>query len=52
VARGPQAAVSLGELAGLGVARVSFGPSLQRQAYGWFASSILQALAAERPAGG
>jgi 2-methylisocitrate lyase-like PEP mutase family enzyme len=50
VGRGPQATVSLGELAGLGVARVSFGPSLQRQAYGWFASSILQALVDESPA--
>jgi 2-methylisocitrate lyase-like PEP mutase family enzyme len=49
VARGPQAKLTLAELAGLGVARVTFGPSLQRQVYGWFASSILQALIDERP---
>jgi 2-methylisocitrate lyase-like PEP mutase family enzyme len=45
VARAPQAKATLAELAGLGVARVTFGPSLQRQAYGWFASTILPALA-------
>jgi 2-methylisocitrate lyase-like PEP mutase family enzyme len=45
VARGPQAKSTLAELARLGVARVTFGPSLQRQAYGWFASTILRALA-------
>jgi len=44
VARGPQAKTTLAGLAGLGVARVTFGPSLQRQAYSWFASTILQAL--------
>lgn len=44
IARGPQSPLSLADLAGLGVARVSFGPSLQRQTYGWFNSSILQAL--------
>lgn len=49
VARGPQAKLTLADLAALGVARVTFGPSLQRQAYGWFSSSILQALANERP---
>ena len=32
------------------VTTVSFGPSLQRQTYGWFASSILQALVDESPA--
>jgi 2-methylisocitrate lyase-like PEP mutase family enzyme len=45
VARGPQAKTTLAELASLGVARVTFGPSLQRQVYGWFASTILRALA-------
>jgi 2-methylisocitrate lyase-like PEP mutase family enzyme len=45
VGRGPQAKTTLADLAGLGVARVTFGPSLQRQAYSWFASTILQALA-------
>jgi 2-methylisocitrate lyase-like PEP mutase family enzyme len=49
VARGPQGTPTLAELARLGVARVTFGPSLQRQAYGWFASSILQALTDEHP---
>lgn len=44
VARGPQSGLSLGDLASLGVARVTFGPSLQRQAYGWFSSTLLQAL--------
>jgi 2-methylisocitrate lyase-like PEP mutase family enzyme len=52
VARGPQATPTLADLAALGVARVTFGPSLQRQAYGWFASSILGALANERPPAG
>ena len=47
VARGPQAKTTLAELAGLGVARVTFGPSLQRQAYGWFASTILHGLAVD-----
>lgn len=50
VARAPQSRLTLTGLAGLGVARVTFGPSLQRQAYGWFASSVLRALADERPA--
>jgi 2-methylisocitrate lyase-like PEP mutase family enzyme len=45
VARGPQATLTLADLAGLGVARVTFGPSLQRQVYGWFASPVLQGLA-------
>ena len=45
VARGPQAKTTLAELARLGAARITFGPGLQRQAYGWFASTILQALA-------
>jgi 2-methylisocitrate lyase-like PEP mutase family enzyme len=45
VARGPQAKATLAEFASLGVARVTFGPSLQRQAYNWFASTILQAVA-------
>ena len=45
VARPPQAKATLAELASLGVARVSFGPSLQRQAYDWFASTVLRALA-------
>ena len=49
VARGPHAAMTLAELAGLGVARVTFGPSLQRQVYGQFATSFLQALIDERP---
>jgi 2-methylisocitrate lyase-like PEP mutase family enzyme len=49
VARGPQGTPALGALASLGVARVTFGPSLQRQAYGWFASSILHALIDEQP---
>jgi 2-methylisocitrate lyase-like PEP mutase family enzyme len=49
VARGPQGTPTLAELARLGVARVTFGPSLQRQAYGWFASSVLQALIDEQP---
>jgi 2-methylisocitrate lyase-like PEP mutase family enzyme len=49
VARGPQAKLTLADLAALGVARVTFGPSLQRQAYGWFSSFILQALAREWP---
>jgi len=48
VARGPQADLSLAALAGLGVARVTFGPSLQRQVYGQFASATLQALIDER----
>jgi 2-methylisocitrate lyase-like PEP mutase family enzyme len=47
VARGPQAKLTLADLAGLGVARVTFGPSLQRQVYGWFESSILHALRVE-----
>jgi 2-methylisocitrate lyase-like PEP mutase family enzyme len=49
VARGPQGTPTLADLARLGVARVTFGPSLQRQAYGWFASSVLQALIDEHP---
>lgn len=52
VGRGPQSALTLADLAALGVARVTFGPSLQRAAYGWFSSSILQALATEAPAAG
>jgi 2-methylisocitrate lyase-like PEP mutase family enzyme len=48
VARGPQASVTLADLAGLGVARVTFGAGMHRQVYGWFRSSILQALIAER----
>jgi 2-methylisocitrate lyase-like PEP mutase family enzyme len=45
VARGPQAKLTLADLAALGVARVTFGPSLQRQVYGWFASPVLKELA-------
>jgi 2-methylisocitrate lyase-like PEP mutase family enzyme len=49
VARGPQATLTLADLASLGVARVTFGPSLQRTVYGWFVSSVLRSLADERP---
>lgn len=44
IARGPQSPLSLADLAGLGVARISFGPSLQRQTYAWFDSTVLRAL--------
>ncbi len=37
----------LAELAALGVARVSFGPSLQRQLYGKFGSAMFAALAVD-----
>jgi 2-methylisocitrate lyase-like PEP mutase family enzyme len=37
----------LAELAALGVARVSFGPSLQRQLYGKFGTALLAALASD-----
>jgi 2-methylisocitrate lyase-like PEP mutase family enzyme len=37
----------LAELAALGVARVSFGPSLQRRLYGKFGAALLAALAAD-----
>ena len=37
----------LAELAALGVARVSFGPSLQRQLYGKFGTALLRALASD-----
>jgi 2-methylisocitrate lyase-like PEP mutase family enzyme len=38
----------LAELAALGVARVSFGPSLQRHLYGTFVAAALGALASDR----
>jgi 2-methylisocitrate lyase-like PEP mutase family enzyme len=39
--------LSLAELAALGVARVSFGPALQRHLYSKFASALLPAVAAD-----
>jgi 2-methylisocitrate lyase-like PEP mutase family enzyme len=38
----------LAELAALGVARVSFGPSLQRHLYGTFGTALLAALASDK----
>jgi len=38
----------LAELAALGVARVSFGPSLQRQLYGKFGTALFTALASDK----
>ena len=47
VAYGRQGERPLAELAALGVARVSFGPSLQRQLYGKFGTALFAALAAD-----
>lgn len=47
VAYGRQGERPLAELAALGVARVSFGPSLQRQLYGKFGTALLAALASD-----
>lgn len=42
-----QGPLSLAGLAGLGVARVSFGPRLQRHLYGTFGTALLAAVAAD-----
>jgi 2-methylisocitrate lyase-like PEP mutase family enzyme len=44
VARGPQAPLTIADLAGLGVARVTFGPSLQRYVYSRFETETLPEL--------
>jgi hypothetical protein len=36
--------LNLGEIAGLGVARVTFGPGLQRTVYSWFEQVCLPGL--------
>ena len=46
VARGVQSPLTLAELASLGVARVTFGPSLQRHVYSWFEAEALPGLLA------
>ncbi|MBO0709397.1 MAG: isocitrate lyase/phosphoenolpyruvate mutase family protein [Candidatus Dormibacteraeota bacterium] len=45
VARGPGSPYSIDDLAALGVARVTFGPGLQRQLYALLAEQILPSLA-------
>lgn len=45
IGRGPASGPSLADLAGAGVARVSFGPSLQRQVYGSLATDVLARIA-------
>jgi 2-methylisocitrate lyase-like PEP mutase family enzyme len=47
VVYGRQGERPLAELAALGVARVSFGPSLQRQLYGKFGAALFAALASD-----
>jgi 2-methylisocitrate lyase-like PEP mutase family enzyme len=47
VGYGRRGAQPLAELAALGVARVSFGPSLQRQLYNTFGTALFAALAAD-----
>jgi len=47
VGYGGQGERPLAELAALGVARVSFGPSLQRQLYGKFGTALFAAVAAD-----
>lgn len=44
IASGPQAAYSIGDLAGMGVARVTFGPGLQRHLYSLLESQLLPEL--------
>lgn len=46
VARGVRSPMTVAELAGLGVARVTFGPSLQRHVYLWFETETLPSLLA------
>jgi 2-methylisocitrate lyase-like PEP mutase family enzyme len=48
VGYGPRGELSLADLAGLGVARVSFGPTLQRHLYDTFGTTLLSAIAAGR----
>lgn len=48
VAFGPQGPASLGDLAAIGVARISFGPGLQRHLYHTFATTLLAAVAGGR----
>jgi 2-methylisocitrate lyase-like PEP mutase family enzyme len=43
-----QGALSLAELGALGVARVSFGPVLQRHLYGRFGSALFSAVASDK----
>ncbi|HEY3259498.1 MAG TPA: isocitrate lyase/phosphoenolpyruvate mutase family protein [Pseudonocardiaceae bacterium] len=45
VGYGPQGKLSLAEFAALGVARVSFGPTLQRHLYNKFGSALFSAVA-------
>ncbi|MFJ6901612.1 isocitrate lyase/phosphoenolpyruvate mutase family protein [Streptomyces hokutonensis] len=46
VARGVQSPLTVAALASLGVARVTFGPSLQRHVYSWFETEALPSLLA------
>jgi 2-methylisocitrate lyase-like PEP mutase family enzyme len=48
VAVGPNSPASLGEFAALGVARISFGPGLQRHLYQTFANTLLTSVAGGR----
>jgi 2-methylisocitrate lyase-like PEP mutase family enzyme len=48
VGYGRQGERPLAELAALGVARISFGPSLQRQLYAKFAAALFEALATDQ----
>jgi 2-methylisocitrate lyase-like PEP mutase family enzyme len=48
VGYGPQGKLSLAEFAALGVARVSFGPTLQRHLYNKFGSALFSAVASDR----
>jgi len=47
VGYGPDGALRVADLAALGVARVSFGPSLQRHLYGALGSTLLAAIRAD-----
>ncbi len=44
VALGPQAPITVEDLADMGVARITFGPGLQRRVYGWFENEVLPSL--------
>ncbi|MEJ7742883.1 MAG: isocitrate lyase/phosphoenolpyruvate mutase family protein [Nocardioidaceae bacterium] len=44
IARGAESPLTITELAGLGVARVTFGPGLQRSVYAWFETQVLPRL--------